>query len=163
MCGRRSWQILHAIFMQARANNTHYLPCCLKECPLLQEKPLHVIGKNWKSYRNYEQGTNWKEFNWQSMHDREMIRYWSHRLCDRDIWGDISTHGITLQVLAPGFWKILLVPVIVCHVCLIIRWCHLSNKRILQNDNSLMPSYQYLYTVMKCWCWHSSCQTRHLR
>ena len=37
-----------------------------------------------------------------------MIGYRSCRLCDRDIRDDISMHEITLQVLAPGFWKILL-------------------------------------------------------
>ena len=52
------------------------------------------------------------------MLDREMIGYRLYRLCDRDIQGDISTHRVILQALAPGFWKILTVPVIVCHVAM---------------------------------------------
>ena len=110
-----------------------------------------LLARTEKSYRNYERVTNLKEFNWQSMQDQEMIRYRSYRLCNRDIRGDISTHGITLQVLAPGFWKILLAPVIMYHVCFIIRWCHFYSKHILYSDNSLMLSYQYLYNVMKRW------------
>ena len=37
-----------------------------------------------------------------------MIGHQSYWLSDRDMQGDIFKHGTTLQVLAPGFWKILL-------------------------------------------------------
>ena len=38
------------------------------------------------------------------MQDQVMIGHQSYWLRDRDMQGDISTHGTTLQVLAPGFW-----------------------------------------------------------
>ena len=72
------------------------------------------------------------------MQDRETIRFLSHRLlCDMDISGDISTHGITQQVLVPGFWKMLFIQVTMCHVQHDVT---IYSKHILHNDNSLMSS-----------------------
>ena len=45
LCGERPRQTLHTILAHTCTNNTHHVPYCLKECPLLQKKPIYVMAR----------------------------------------------------------------------------------------------------------------------
>ena len=106
--------------MCIRATLVAYAGLRVKGVPIITREATSCYWQELKELQNlWTSNQSEGQFNWQSMQDQEMIKYQLHRLCDKDMRGDISTHGIPLQVFP--YTKVqlfteLLQPCLTCHV-----------------------------------------------